>query len=244
MRSTASTEGRSGDPRSTGIKRTASFLLPRYALFTAQELPLKAFRYPNPQNLPCCIAIVRSCLLRFLPSKRLVYVAINEGGPVSALDYFNDTHQMVRDTVRKFVEKEILPHVDDWEEAGEFPRELYGKAAAAGILGINAPEQYGGTGEDVFMKIAACEELVRSSSGGLCASLGSLDIGLPPVWKWGSEAMKDRVIPEVLRGEKISALAITEPDDILTAIRTEQTLSEDIDKKLTAVLDDFAKKFA
>ncbi|WP_197477260.1 acyl-CoA dehydrogenase family protein, partial [Alcanivorax sp. HI0044] len=102
---------------------------------------------------------------------------------MSALNYFNETHQMVRDTVRKFVEREILPEVDDWEEAGEFPRELYKTAANAGILGINAPEEFGGTGEDVFMKIAACEELVRCSSGGLCASLGSLDIGLPPVWK-------------------------------------------------------------
>ena len=131
---------------------------------------------------------------------------------MSALNYFNETHQMVRDTVRKFVEREILPEVDDWEEAGEFPRELYKTAADAGILGINAPEEFGGTGEDVFMKIAACEELVRCSSGGLCASLGSLDIGLPPVWKWGSDAMKQRVIPEVINGDKISALAITEPN--------------------------------
>ena len=131
---------------------------------------------------------------------------------MSALNYFNETHQMVRDTVRKFVEREILPEVDDWEEAGEFPRELYKKAASAGILGINAPEEFGGTGEDIFMKVAACEELVRCSSGGLCASLGSLDIGLPPVWKWGSEAMKQRVVPEVINGDKISALAITEPN--------------------------------
>ena len=131
---------------------------------------------------------------------------------MSTLNYFNETHQMVRDTVRKFVEREILPEVDDWEEAGEFPRELYKTAADAGILGINAPEEFGGTGEDVFMKIAACEELVRCSSGGLCASLGSLDIGLPPVWKWGSDAMKQRVIPEVINGDKISALAITEPN--------------------------------
>ncbi|KZX65875.1 acyl-CoA dehydrogenase [Alcanivorax sp. HI0033] len=131
---------------------------------------------------------------------------------MSALDYFNETHQMVRETVRKFVEREILPHVDDWEEAGEFPRELYHKAADAGILSINAPEEFGGTGEDVFMKIAACEELVRCSSGGLCASLGSLDIGLPPIWKWGSNAMKQKVVPEVIGGQKISALAITEPN--------------------------------
>jgi len=130
---------------------------------------------------------------------------------VADLSYFNDTHRMVRDTVRTFVQREILPCVNDWEEAGEFPRELYKKAADAGILGIGAPEQWGGSGEDVFMKVAACEEMVRCTSGGVGASLGSLDIGLPPVWKWGSEALKERVVPPVLAGDKIAALAITEP---------------------------------
>ncbi|WP_111656302.1 acyl-CoA dehydrogenase family protein [Isoalcanivorax indicus] len=130
----------------------------------------------------------------------------------TALDYFNDTHRMVRETVRRFVEREILPFIDEWEEAGSFPRELYGKAAEAGLLGIGHPEALGGAGEqDVFMKVAASEELMRCTSGGLVASLGSLDIGLPPVWKWGSEEMKQRVVPEVLAGRKIAALAITEP---------------------------------
>ncbi len=127
------------------------------------------------------------------------------------LSYFDDTHRMVRDTVRSFVQREILPYVNDWEEAGEFPRELYKKAAEAGILGIGAPEQWGGSGEDVFMKVAACEEMVRCTSGGVGASLGSLDIGLPPVWKWGSEALQEKVVPPVLAGDKIAALAVTEP---------------------------------
>ena len=127
------------------------------------------------------------------------------------LSYFDDTHRMVRDTVRSFVEREILPYVNDWEEAGEFPRELYKKAADAGILGIGAPEKWGGSGEDGFMKVAACEEMVRCTSGGVGASLGSLDIGLPPVWKWGSEALQEKVVPPVLAGDKIAALAVTEP---------------------------------
>ena len=127
------------------------------------------------------------------------------------LSYFDDTHRMVRDTVRSFVQREILPYVNDWEEAGEFPRELYKKAADAGILGFGAPEKWGGSGEDVFMKVAACEEMVRCTSGGVGASLGSLDIGLPPVWKWGSEALQEKVVPPVLAGDKIAALAVTEP---------------------------------
>ncbi|MDF1820537.1 MAG: acyl-CoA dehydrogenase family protein [Alcanivoracaceae bacterium] len=130
---------------------------------------------------------------------------------MSSLDYFNDTHRMVRDTTRRFVEQHVLPHVDEWEESGTFPRELYVQAAEAGLLGIGFPEAYGGSGEDVFMMVAYTEEMMRSTSGGLVASLGSLGIGLPPVAKWGSDALKSRIIPPVLKGEKISALAITEP---------------------------------
>jgi acyl-CoA dehydrogenase len=129
----------------------------------------------------------------------------------ASLDYFNDTHQMLRDSIRRFVERDILPHIDDWEEAGTFPRELYKKAAEAGISGIGYPEEYGGSGEDVFMKIVASEELMRSTSGGLVASLGSVDIGLPPLVKWGSAELKARVVPQVLSGDKIACLAITEP---------------------------------
>lgn len=129
----------------------------------------------------------------------------------TTLDYFNDTHQMLRDSIRRFVERDILPHIDDWEEAGTFPRELYKKAAEAGISGIGYPQEYGGSGEDVFMKIVASEELMRSTSGGLVASLGSVDIGLPPLVKWGSAELKARVVPEVLGGDKIACLAITEP---------------------------------
>ncbi len=127
------------------------------------------------------------------------------------LSHFNETHEQMRLTVRKFVEREILPHVAQWEEEGTFPRELYRKAGAAGLLGIGFPEEYGGMGEDVFMAVAFSEEIIRSTSGGLVASLGSHGIGLPPIAKWGSAEMKARVVPEVLRGEKISALAITEP---------------------------------
>ncbi|MFJ2388058.1 acyl-CoA dehydrogenase family protein [Pseudomonas koreensis] len=127
-------------------------------------------------------------------------------------EYFDPSHQMVRDSVRRFVEREILPDVDAWEEAEGFPRELYLKAGAAGILGIGYPEALGGSHEgDVFAKVAASEELMRCGSGGLVAGLGSLDIGLPPIVKWAQPELRDRIVPAVLSGEKISALAITEP---------------------------------
>ncbi|WP_285412311.1 acyl-CoA dehydrogenase family protein [Pseudomonas sp. lyk4-40-TSB-59a] len=129
-------------------------------------------------------------------------------------EYFDPSHQMVRDSVRRFVEREILPDIDAWEEAESFPRELYLKAGAAGILGIGYPEALGGSHEgDLFAKIAASEELMRCGSGGLVAGLGSLDIGLPPIVKWARPEVRNRVVPQVLSGEKISALAVTEPGD-------------------------------
>lgn len=127
-------------------------------------------------------------------------------------EYFDPSHQLVRDSVRRFVEREILPDIDQWEEAESFPRELYLKAGEAGILGIGYPEAFGGSHEgDVFAKIAASEELMRCGSGGLVAGLGSLDIGLPPILKWATPEVRDRVVPQVLAGEKIIALAVTEP---------------------------------
>lgn len=127
-------------------------------------------------------------------------------------EYFDPSHQLVRDSVRRFVEREILPDINQWEEAESFPRELYLKAGAAGILGIGFPEALGGSHEgDLFAKIAASEELMRCGSGGLVAGLGSLDIGLPPILKWARPEVRDRVVPQVLAGEKISALAVTEP---------------------------------
>jgi acyl-CoA dehydrogenase len=128
------------------------------------------------------------------------------------VEYFNETHEQARATTRRFVDQAIKPHIADWEEAATFPRELYRQAAEIGLLGIGHPEAYGGSGEsDVFLKVAVSEELMRSGSGGLVASLGSLDIGLPPVWRAGSDELKRRVVPAVLAGEKIAALAITEP---------------------------------
>jgi acyl-CoA dehydrogenase len=126
--------------------------------------------------------------------------------------YFGETHNMVRQTVKKFVEREIKPFVDDWEEEGEFPRDLYRKAGGAGILGIGYPETYGGSGGDLFVKIACSEELMRCGSAGVAAGLGSLDISIPPVLSLGTEEQKKRLVPPVLKGYRISALGVTEPN--------------------------------
>ncbi len=125
--------------------------------------------------------------------------------------YYTEAHDRFRDALARFVRAEILPQVEAWEEAGEFPRELYREAADVGLLGIGFPEEYGGTPADVFYHLVALDELTAAGSGGLIASLLSHGIGAPPILRFGSEALKRRVLPEILSGEKISALAITEP---------------------------------
>ena len=120
-------------------------------------------------------------------------------------------HEQFRDTVRRFVERELAPHAADWDEAGEFPRALYRKAADAGLLAVGFPKAYGGVEADLFYHVILAEEVARAGSGGLHAGLFSHGIGAPPIARTGSEALKARVLPGILAGEKISALAITEP---------------------------------
>jgi acyl-CoA dehydrogenase len=116
------------------------------------------------------------------------------------------------DTVRRFALQEIAPHVAQWDEAESFPRELYRRAADIGLLGLGYPEAYGGTPASLAMRTALSLALCRyGGSGGVLASLFSHNIGLPPVVLHGSEALKALVVPPVLSGERIAALAITEP---------------------------------
>jgi acyl-CoA dehydrogenase len=126
--------------------------------------------------------------------------------------YYTPEHEAFRAEVRKFVERECTPHIEAWEEAKAFPRELYRKAAELGLLGLGFDERLGGTPVDGFYRLVVTEELCRAGSGGLVAGLMSHGIALPPIAALGSPELKERIIPPVLRGEKIAALAITEPD--------------------------------
>jgi acyl-CoA dehydrogenase len=145
--------------------------------------------------------------------------------------HFSPEHEAFRATVRSFAEHEIAPFAAEWDEAGTFPRSLYAKAAALGLLGMGYPEEYGGTPADTMFSIIAAEELARAGSGGVQASLGTLHIGLPPVIALGSAELKARVVPPVLRGEKIAALAITEPGggSDVAALRTRAVRVSDAD---------------
>ena len=128
-------------------------------------------------------------------------------------EYFSEDHRIFRDSVRRFVEKEIKPHIEEWEEQEQFPLELYKKAADAGFQGLEYPEEYGGTPCDKFMIIAYIEEFVRhSGSTGLFSGLSSHTIAMPPVRNLGTAEQKQRFLAPVLRGEKVAALGITEPN--------------------------------
>ncbi len=124
-----------------------------------------------------------------------------------------ESHDAWRRTVRSFVEREIAPHVNEWDEAGAFPRKLHQKAAAVGLIGLGFPERYGGVSEgiDIFHSIISVEELARAGSGGLIAGLMTHGIGLPPIMAMGAEELKARIAPPVLAGEKLIALCVTEP---------------------------------
>jgi acyl-CoA dehydrogenase len=125
--------------------------------------------------------------------------------------FYHEQHQAFRESLRRFVDREIAPHVDRWDEEEAFPRELYRSAAEVGLLGLGFPEEYGGTPADPFYVIVGCEELARAGSGGVNAGLMSHTIAIPPVVALGSEELKQRVVTPVLAGEKIAALAVTEP---------------------------------
>src|SRR5690554_1338575 len=98
-----------------------------------------------------------------------------------------EAHEAWREQLRRFIDKEVTPHVDEWDENGALPPELWDKAAAAGILGMGYPEQYGGTSEgiDLHYRNILSEEFARTSLGGLPSTLLSHGIGLPPVLNFG-----------------------------------------------------------
>lgn len=125
---------------------------------------------------------------------------------------FTAEHEEFRTAVRRFVERELYPHAAEWEAAGWFPGEVFTRLAELGYIGLKFPAQYGGD-EDPVADAVFVEELARCGSGGLAAGIGAHSgIALPPVWKFGTEEQKQRYLVPGIRGERIGALAITEPD--------------------------------
>jgi len=125
---------------------------------------------------------------------------------------FTDEHEQLRASVRGFIERELAPHAQRWEDEQRFPDELFGKLAAQGLLGLKYPTEYGGQGGDYLHEAVLCEELARIGSGGTAAGLGAhVNIATPPIWKFGSEDQKRRYLVPAIAGQLIGALGITEP---------------------------------
>ncbi len=122
-----------------------------------------------------------------------------------------EEHLAWRAALRRFVDTEIMPHADAWDEAGAIPDALWPKAASVGLLGLGYPEVFGGQPADSWYSWIVNEELSRVGVGGVAASLMVHGIGLPPVLNWGPEWMQAEIAPPVLRGERWISLGITEP---------------------------------
>src|SRR3954453_19834753 len=126
---------------------------------------------------------------------------------------FTEDHEQLREAVRRFVDSELAPHAREWEDAQWFPNDVFTRLAELGYLGLKYPEEYGGEGGDYVHDAVLTEELSRCGSGGLAAGIGAhIGIATPPVFKFGSEDQKQRYLVPAIKGERIAALGITEPD--------------------------------
>jgi acyl-CoA dehydrogenase len=139
---------------------------------------------------------------------------------------FTDEHEELRASVRGFIDRELAPYAQTWEDERWFPDEVFPKLAAQGLLGLKYPESYGGQGGDYLHEAVLVEELARTGSGGTAAGIGAhINIATPPIWKFGTEEQKQRYLVPAIRGERIGALGITEPEagSDVAALRTRAT---------------------
>ncbi len=136
---------------------------------------------------------------------------------------FDDHHERFRQTVRQFVEREIAPHVEEWEAAGRLPRWIWPRMGELGLLGVEYDEKYGGAGADFRTTMVLHEECARSRSGSFAMAVGvHTDMASPHLYWTGSEALKEKYLAAICRGELLTAIAVTEPGggSDVAAIRT------------------------
>jgi acyl-CoA dehydrogenase len=125
---------------------------------------------------------------------------------------FTEDHELLRRTIRAFVEREVTPHVDAWEAAGAIPRWFWRRLGELGLLGLEFPVEHGGGGGDFLSSVVLGEEMARCRSGGVAFSvLVHTDMSSPWLVRYGTEAQKRRYLPGITRGETVCALGITEP---------------------------------
>ncbi|HLG00721.1 MAG TPA: acyl-CoA dehydrogenase family protein [Acidimicrobiia bacterium] len=126
---------------------------------------------------------------------------------------FTDEHEELRRSIRAFVEKELRPHAEEWEEKGDFPNWVFERMGELGFLGLHHPVEYGGSGGDYLTMLVREEEMHRCGSGGVSMAVSvQAEYVTPPIAKFGTHEQKERWLRPALAGTKIGALGITEPD--------------------------------
>jgi alkylation response protein AidB-like acyl-CoA dehydrogenase/putative sterol carrier protein len=127
--------------------------------------------------------------------------------------YFTEDHEVFRQSVRQFFQKEVIPFIPEWEKAGEIPKGFWKKMGAMGFLGLNYPEKYGGSNADFFYTVVLLEEIARVNSGGFGAAAGVTPyMAGAHILAEGSDYLKDKYLPGGISGDLVGALAITEPN--------------------------------
>jgi len=128
------------------------------------------------------------------------------------VQYFTDAHEELRLHIRRFLENEVVPHLDEWEET-LFPDGIFKRFGDLGFLGLRYPEELGGQGGDYFSAVVLSEEMARAHCGGLGMAVAvQTEMATPPVFKFGTDAQKRRFLAPAITGEAIAAIAMTEPD--------------------------------
>ncbi|HTY80557.1 MAG TPA: acyl-CoA dehydrogenase family protein [Candidatus Bathyarchaeia archaeon] len=125
---------------------------------------------------------------------------------------FDEQHEMFRQSVRSFVEKEVEPHIEEWEQAGQIPKSIWPRLGELGFLGVEYDERYGGGGADFRTTMVLCEEMARSRSGSLAMAVGvQTDMSSPHLYWTGTEALKEKYLPGICAGRSLCCIAVTEP---------------------------------
>ena len=125
---------------------------------------------------------------------------------------FLSEHQIFRETLRAFIQKEIIPHIDSWEKSGEIDKSIWKKMGEMGFMGLIFPEKYGGLNLDFYYSLIFCEEISKCYSGGFSVSALVIQyMSAPYLWKYASEELKEKYLAPTINGDMVSAVAITEP---------------------------------
>ena len=147
------------------------------------------------------------------------------------MEYFKEEHNLFRESLREFLNREVSPNIEVWEKDGKIPKSIWKKMGDMGFLGLSFPEKYGGSDLDFFFEVIFNEELGRLNSGGFVVTQQVVQyMSAPYIYKYGSDKLKDKYLPGIISGDLISCIGITEPN-AGSDTKNIQTRAELIDNK-------------